>query len=234
MQAAAAEQLGKEYGVTKWGVLVENTPYGSAIADVFRERLQAKPGLQIVGEVGFEYSALEMTSEAAKLVAKGPEAIAVLSTGAPGGLAAKSVRMAGFKGPLLVVEPVVTKIAQMGPLLEGTMGATVFLPGKTLEQISQPRPAMKVVYEYWNKRGLGAPKGWWEPLGFEQVIILANAMKAVGPDRAKIQAYLDNNFVYEGVFGQVRFTPKQHEGLYIESFVILELINGVLVEHIPR
>ena len=56
--------------------------------------------------------------------------------------------------------------------------------------------------------------------------LIVNALKAVGPDRAKIRDYIENTKNFVGTGGIFNFSPEDHNGLDIEAFEMLTVKNG--------
>lgn len=62
--------------------------------------------------------------------------------------------------------------------------------------------------------------------GWDALSMVANALKAVGPDKAKIRDYLENLTGFVGQHGIFNFSPKDHNGLTKEAFQMVVVKYG--------
>ena len=63
---------------------------------------------------------------------------------------------------------------------------------------------------------------WWIALGYDSPRLIAQAMKAVGTEPDKIVGYLNQLKGFPGVYGDISFTPDQHDGYPDEQVVMVE------------
>jgi branched-chain amino acid transport system substrate-binding protein len=63
---------------------------------------------------------------------------------------------------------------------------------------------------------------WWIGVGYDSPYLIAEAMKAVGPEPAKIVGYLNQLKKFAGVYGDISFTPDRHDGYPDEQVVMVE------------
>lgn len=70
---------------------------------------------------------------------------------------------------------------------------------------------------------------WWVGVGYDSPNMIAQAMKSVGTEADKIVGYLNQLGKYPGVYGDISFSPEQHNGYPDEQVVMVEansLKNG--------
>jgi branched-chain amino acid transport system substrate-binding protein len=67
---------------------------------------------------------------------------------------------------------------------------------------------------------------WWIALGYDSPRLIAEAMKAVGPEPDKVLGYLNQLKGFPGVYGDISFTPDQHNG-YPDSEVVMVEANSL-------
>jgi len=80
-----------------------------------------------------------------------------------------------------------------------------------------------------HKIDMGDTLLWWIALGYDSPNMIAQAMKAVGPEPEKVAGYLNKLKGFPGVYGDISFTPDQHDGYPDEQVVMVEansLKNG--------
>src|SRR5215475_11292540 len=63
---------------------------------------------------------------------------------------------------------------------------------------------------------------WWIALGYDSPRLIAEAMKAVGTEPDKIVGYLNKLKDFPGVYGDISFTPEQHNGYPDQQVVMVE------------
>ena len=63
---------------------------------------------------------------------------------------------------------------------------------------------------------------WWIALGYDSPRLIAQAMKAVGPEPDKVRDYLNELKGFPGVYGDITFTPQQHNGYPDDEVVMVE------------
>src|SRR5690349_20484810 len=70
---------------------------------------------------------------------------------------------------------------------------------------------------------------WWVAVGYDSPYLIAEAVKNAGAEPAQIVSYLNNLKHFAGVYGDISFTPDQHNGYPDEEVVMVEansLKNG--------
>jgi branched-chain amino acid transport system substrate-binding protein len=70
---------------------------------------------------------------------------------------------------------------------------------------------------------------WWVAVGYDSPYLIAEAVKNAGAEPAQIVSYLNNLKHFAGVYGDISFTPEQHNGYPDEEVVMVEansLKNG--------
>jgi branched-chain amino acid transport system substrate-binding protein len=96
------------------------------------------------------------------------------------------------------------------------------------DQLPADDPQAKVVKEYkklYEEKFKKQPDTFgahaWDALG--QVV---DALKAVGPDKAKVRDYLENLKNWPGQNGVFNRTPKDHVGLAWDCYAMVEVKDG--------
>ena len=70
---------------------------------------------------------------------------------------------------------------------------------------------------------------WWIAVGYDSPYMIAEAMKSVGTEPAKVVGYLNQLKHFPGVYGDIAFTSEQHNGYPDGEVVVVEansLKNG--------
>jgi len=63
---------------------------------------------------------------------------------------------------------------------------------------------------------------WWVALGYDSPHMLAQAIKAVGTEPDKIVGYFNQMKNFPGVYGDISFSPEQHNGYPDDEVVMVE------------
>jgi branched-chain amino acid transport system substrate-binding protein len=63
---------------------------------------------------------------------------------------------------------------------------------------------------------------WWIALGYDSPRMIAQTMKAVGTEPAQVVGYLNKLKGFPGVYGDIAFTPEQHNGYPDDEVVMVE------------
>jgi branched-chain amino acid transport system substrate-binding protein len=63
---------------------------------------------------------------------------------------------------------------------------------------------------------------WWVALGYDSPHMIAEAMKSVGSEPNKVVGYLNQLKLFPGVYGDIHFSPEQHNGYPDEQVVMVE------------
>jgi branched-chain amino acid transport system substrate-binding protein len=67
---------------------------------------------------------------------------------------------------------------------------------------------------------------WWIGVGYDTPYMMAEAMKAVGPEPKALEGYFNQLKNFAGVYGDISFTPDRHDG-YPDSQVVMVEANSL-------
>ena len=62
--------------------------------------------------------------------------------------------------------------------------------------------------------------------GADAAFIIVDAIKKVGPDRAKIRDAIENTTGYVGISGIYNISPQDHNGLSMDDIVMIKATKG--------
>ena len=83
----------------------------------------------------------------------------------------------------------------------------------------------KFAQEY--KKRFKAEANIFGGVAWDSIYLARDAIKHVGPDRAKIRDYLENNIKnWSGVVGIFNISPTDHTGLDHSVFIMVQVRNG--------
>jgi branched-chain amino acid transport system substrate-binding protein len=229
----AADAMGKicqymsKHGIKKIGFIYSNEGFGK---DGLRNvKVQApKYGVEIVAEEAFQPKDVDMTAQLTRINAKSVDGIIAWTVGPAMGIIAKNVKQLGIKAPLFEChgsgDPIFWKVA-------GEAGEGVMMPSTKIvvgDQLPDSDIQKKKILDYVKayKEKFHREPGTMVAYGADAAFIVINAIKQVGPDRAKIRDAIENTKGYVGLSGIYNISPKDHNGLSMDDIVMIKATKG--------
>ena len=229
----AADAMGKicqymsKHGIKKIGFLYSNEGFGK---DGLRNvEVQApKYGVEVVAEEAFEPKDVDMTAQLTHINAKGVDAIIAWTVGPAMGIIPKNVKQLGINAPLFEChgagDPIFWKVA--GEAGEGVMmPSTKIVVADQLPDSDVQKKKIQAYVKAYRDRFNSEP-GTMVAYGADAAYIVVDAIKKVGPDRAKIRDTIENTHGYVGISGIYNISPKDHNGLSMDDIVMIKATKG--------
>lgn len=217
----------KKKKIAKIGVLTVDNAYGES----GREQLLAQApqfGIQVVQSESFGSKDTDMTAQLTKIRAAQPDAIICWGTNPGPAVVARNVQQMKITVPLYqshgVASPKFIELA--GDASEGVLLPT----GKILvaEQLPAADPQKAVLSGYiqeYEKR-FQVPVSGFGGYAYDAMQMLAKALPGTGGDKAKVRDALEKITGHVGVSGVFTMSPKDHNGLGEDAFVMVEVNKG--------
>ena len=210
----------------KVAVISDTTGYGTASVNAYVPMLQAR-GATVVYQGNVDAANPDLKPELLRMQAAGAEAIMPWSVNA-GFLS----RIINTRGDMAWDVPIVGQTTlgsgQTKALLEkpeywakvypNNFRTVCYAPGGKLPD----RTAAFLDRLKSAKVDMGDTLLWWIALGYDSPRLIAEAMKAVGPEPDKVLGYLNQLKGFPGVYGDISFTPEQHNGYPDDEVVMVE------------
>jgi branched-chain amino acid transport system substrate-binding protein len=229
----AADAMGKiceymsKHGIKKIGFLYSNEGFGK---DGLRNVMVQAPkyGIEVVAQEAFQPKDVDMTAQLTRINAKGVDGIIAWTVGPAMGIIPKNVKQLGIKAPLFEChgagDPIFWKVA--GEAGEGVMmPSTKIVVGDQLaDNDIQKQKVLDYVKAY--KAKFKHEPGTMVAYGADAAYITIEAIKKVGPDRAKIRAAIENTKGYVGISGIYNISPEDHNGLAMKDIVMIKATKG--------
>jgi branched-chain amino acid transport system substrate-binding protein len=220
----------KEQGISKIAIITGTTGFG----DQGRKQLKnlaPEFGIKIVADETYGPKDTDMTAQLTKI--KATEAQAVVNWSIVPGqvIVAKNMRQLGMKIPLFQSHGFGNiKYAQAA----GEAGEGIIFPcGRLLAVDTLPdnHPQKEVLLRYkWEyETKFGEDVSTFGGHAWDGLWLVIAALRAVGPDQAKIRDYLENTKNFVGTGGIFNFSPEDHNGLTKDAFEMLTVKNGKFV-----
>ena len=220
----------KKMGISKIGVLSSNTGFGKAGKDQI-EKLAAEHGIQIVVSEVYDSKATDLTAEVTKIKAANVQAIVNWSIEPAQAIVIKNARQLGLTIPIFQSHGFgnIGYVKAAGVAAEGV----IFPAGRLLiaDQLPASNPQKSVLvsyksdYEAKYKEDVSTFGGH----AYDALLLLAEAVKKGGNDRAKVRAELEGLKGVVGTAGIFNMSPTDHNGLGLEAFEMLTVKDGRFV-----
>ncbi|MGO9953126.1 MAG: ABC transporter substrate-binding protein [Dissulfurispiraceae bacterium] len=218
----------KKHGISKVGIVTITTGFGDAGRKALRDTAP-KYGIAIVADERYGPRDSDMTTQLVKVKAAGAQAVINWSVGPGQVVVTKNWYALKMGIPLYQSHGWGSKknIELAGKAAEGVispLGRLVVwdkLPDK------QPQKSLlkKFTYDY-EARFKGEP-GTFGGHAYDSFTMIIEALKKVGPDKNKIRDYIETRIKkWPGTGGIFNMSPKDHCGLDMGAFEMVEVRNG--------
>jgi branched-chain amino acid transport system substrate-binding protein len=217
----------------KVAVISDTTGYGVASLDAYVPMLKAQ-GAEVVYQSSIDAANPDLKAEFLRIQSAGAEAIMPWSVNA--GFLSRVINTRGQMGwDVPIVGQTTLGSGQTRDLLEKPeYWAKVYpnnfrpvcyapggkLPDRTVAFLDRLKSA---------RIDLNDTLLWWVGVGYDTPRMIADAMKSVGTEPDKVTGYLNQLKRYPGVYGDISFTPEEHNGYPDDEVVMVEansLKNG--------
>jgi branched-chain amino acid transport system substrate-binding protein len=210
----------------KVAVISDTTGYGTASVNAYVPMLKEK-GAEVVYQGNVDAANPDVKPELLRMQSAGAEAIMPWSVNA--GFLSRIINTRGQMGwDVPIVGQTTLGSGQTAALLDkqdfwGKVYPNNFRPvcfngaGKMTDRTAGFVDRLKSA-----KIEMGDTLLWWIALGYDSPRLIAEAMKAVGTEPDKIVGYLNKLKDFPGVYGDISFTPEQHNGYPDQQVVMVE------------
>jgi branched-chain amino acid transport system substrate-binding protein len=181
-------------------LLYANDSYGRGLREGFVRAYEASGGTLLEQYPYIEGQTTDFEAFLLAIRAAQPDLIFIAGLDVTAGVIIQQARDLGIETPVIGGDGIMGLVGQ-GPLFEGTYVGLLYHP-------EFPSEAGPRFVEAFTARHGQAPDHF-AALAYDAVMLLAEAVRQVGPDRAKIRDYLEsvgaNNDPFEGVSGSIFF-----------------------------
>jgi branched-chain amino acid transport system substrate-binding protein len=224
----------KDKGLVKIALLTASDGFGK---DGVRwlTRLAPEFGLEIVAQEAFGPKDTDMTAQLTNAKNAGPQAIVVWTIGPAGSIVSKNKAQLGIDLPLFqchgLPDPKYIELA--GKASEGDrMPATKLMVVDALSDTDPQKPVIQEFvrlytdeYGYHKQFPINTHSGY----AWDAIMIVASAMKQAGTEADSLRAAIERTTGYVGISGVYNLTPEDHNGLDVDSMVIVQVKDGKFV-----
>jgi len=217
----------KKRGISRVALISGNGGFGKS-GRAQSLALAGKYGMKIVADESYGRKDTDMTAQLTKIRDTDAQAILNFGFGSGPAIVTKNIRQLGIKVPLYESHGVASKkyIKLAGAAAEG-----VRLPAAALlvaEQLPDSNPQKAVLLAYKNK--FEAKYGSVSTFGGHAYDGLNIAIQAIdranSTDKAKVRDEIEKTANFVGTGGVFNMSPKDHMGLSLDAFKMLEIKGG--------
>jgi branched-chain amino acid transport system substrate-binding protein len=210
----------------KVAVISDTTGYGTASVNAYAPMLKAM-GAEVVYQGNVDAANPDLKPELLRM--RSAEAEAIMPWSVNAGFLSRIVNTRGqLEWDVPIVGQTTLGSGQTKALLEKPQyWAKVYpnnfrtvcygpggkLPDRTIAFLDRLKSA---------KIDMGDTLMWWIALGYDSPRLIAEAMKNAGTEPAQVVGYLNNLKGFPGVYGDISFTPDQHDGYPDDEIVMVE------------
>jgi branched-chain amino acid transport system substrate-binding protein len=223
----------KEKGLTRIALLSAADGFGKDGAR-WMEKLAPEYGIEIIANESFGTRDTDMTAQLTKVKNANPQAIVAWTIGPAGSIIAKNKVQLGIDLPLFqchgLPDPKYVELA--GAASEGDrMPSTKLM---IVNELPDSDPQKKVIEEFvklYTEKGYDKqfPINTHSGYAWDAIMMVANAMKKVGTDKEALRNELEATKNYVGISGTYNITEEDHNGLDVDSMVMVEVQDGTFV-----
>jgi branched-chain amino acid transport system substrate-binding protein len=217
----------KRRGVKNVALLNADSPFGTSGREQL-EKNAASFGITIVAQQAYGNDDKDMTPQLTKIRSANPDAVVIWATGPGQAIGVKNYRQLGLTAPLYL-----SHAANDFNFLRLAGGAAddILIPSSKIYVIdslkeSDPQKAglSSFVRDYQTK--YGKPPATFAGNAYDAVNMIAEAIRKVGPDRAKIRDAIEGLKDHVGVTAVYSYGADDHFGAKSDSVVLLTVKDG--------
>ncbi len=224
----------KEKKLATVGLIFASDSFGKDGAG-WIEKLAPEYGITLVAKESFGPSDTDMTAQLANIRKAGAEAVVCWTIGPAGSIVAKNRVQIGMEIPLFqchgLPDPVYVQLA--GKASEGNiMPSTKLMVWETLPESDRQKKVIadfvrlyRDVYKFEKEFPINTHSGY----AWDAIMIIANAMKKAGTEPKALRQAIEETKGYVGISGIYSLTPEDHNGLDIDSLVMVQVKGGKFV-----
>jgi len=223
----------KEKGLTKVALFTADDSFGKDGAG-WMEKLAPQYGIEIVARESFGTRDTDMTAQLTNIKNSNPQAILTWTVGPAGSIIAKNKAQLGIDLPLFqshgLPDPKYIELA--GAASEGDrMPSTKLMVADELADNDPQKPVIQEFIKLYQEKGYDKqfPINTHSGYAWDAIMMVADAIKKVGTDHEALRAEIEKTQNYVGISGTYNLTAEDHNGLGVDSMVIVQVKDGKFV-----
>ncbi len=223
----------KKMGISKIAVVAGNTGFGKAGKG---QLLKIAPefGIEVVAAETYDKKSTDLSALVAKLKANADiQAVVNWSIVPAQAIIAKNIRQAGWDVPLFQSHGFgnIKYVQAAGVAAEGIIFPAGRLLIADVLKDDDPQKALLVEYKADYEKMFSEAASTFGGHGYDAITILIAAIEKAGNDREKVRDAIEQLQDFPGTGGVFSFSAEDHNGLDLESFVMLTVKDGKFVPY---
>lgn len=220
----------QEKGITKAAIITVSNGFGDG-GRAELKKAAPKYGITIVADERYGGKDTDMTAQLTKIKGTDAQAIVNWSIGPSQVIVTKNVQQLAIKIPLFQSHGFgnTLNIRQAGDAAEGVIAPIGRLLVADVLPDDHPQKAVLTQYKKDYESKFGKEVSTFGGHAWDAFNLVVEALKTVGPDKAKIRDHIENKKNFVGTGGVFNFSPEDHNGLTIDAFEVLQVKNGKFV-----
>jgi len=218
----------KAKGITKIGIMTASTGFGASGREELL-RLAAEYGITVLADERYGPKDTDLTAQLTKMREAKVEAIVNWSVGPTQVLAVKGWRDLKMDNiPLFQSHGFGNRknIELAGGAAEGVLLPLARVNVEPLLPDTQPQKKVIMAYTQAYEKKYNEPVSSFGGHAWDSLHLAVAALKAVGPNPAKIRDFLENTKGFVGQHGIFNFSPQDHNGLSKDDLEMVVVKNG--------
>ena len=214
-------------GISKIALMTGTTGFGAG-GRAQLKKIAGEMGITIVADETYGPKDTDMTPQLAKIKNTDAQALVNWSIVPGQSTVLKNMRQLGMTITAYQSHGFgnIGYVKLAGAAAEGT----VFPAGRVLvaEGLPEEHPQKKmlVAYKQTYEQKFDEPVSTFGGHAYDALWLVIEALKTVGPDKAKIRDYIENKEGFVGTGGVFNFSPQDHNGLTKDAFEMLTVKDG--------
>jgi branched-chain amino acid transport system substrate-binding protein len=220
----------KEKGITKVALLSAADGFGKD-GGRWMEKMAPEFGIEIIARESFGTRDTDMTAQLTKVKNASPQAIIAWTIGPAGSIIAKNKAQLGIDLPLFqchgLPDPKYIELA--GKASEGDrMPATKLMVADELPDSDPQKAVIQEFIKLYKEKGYDQkfPINTHSGYAWDAIMMVADAIKKVGTDKEALRNEIEATKNYVGISGTYNITPEDHNGLDVDSMVMVQVKDG--------
>jgi len=217
----------QKMGIKKIGVVAGNTGFGKAGMKQLKD-IAPEFGLEVVIAEVYDKKATDLTAVVTKLKGAGVEAVVNWSIVPAQAIVPKNMKQIGLDVPLFQSHGFgnIKYVEAAGAAAEGIIFPAGRLLVADVLPDDDPQKALLLKYKKDYETKFKEAASTFGGHAYDALMILVKAVEEAGTDSEKVRDAIENMKGFVGTGGVFNFTPEDHNGLGMDSFVMLTVKDG--------
>lgn len=217
-------------GISKIAIITGTTGFGKAGRDQLKA-IAGGMGIEIVADETYGPGDTDMTAQLTRIRGTEAQAIVNWSIVAAQSIVPKNIKQLGMQLPLYQSHGFgnIKYVEAAGDAAEGLIfPAGALLAAESLPD-DHPRKQLLLDYKSDYEEHFGGEASTFGGHAYDALVIVVDALKAVGDDPAAIRDHIETLQGLHGTAGTFNFSPEDHNGLGKEAFEMITVKDGRFV-----